>query len=341
MQTKVCLILIAALCLLSAACTKEKASGAVPENKTTDEWVQGIGYIEPASEVRRLAFKYPGVIAECRVEAGQMVKKGDVLMRLNDREERASAVKAEAMVALARAELAQTIAGVNPARIRAQKATLDAARAESDYAQRNLQRQKKLHESGGANSESDRDLAEMQAQQKEALSRQSAAELEHLEHYVRMEDLAVMEAKVKQAEAQLAEAQAMVDEMELKASFDGTVLEVLQREGNAAYTAYPEPVIVFGDLTKMRVRAEIDETYALRIKQGQSVLIRTRDEGRTEVRGTVVLVKQMMGKKTVFAKTATERKDLDVLQVLMDLPSGTSLPVGLEVDVQVLVKQGQ
>ena len=47
------------------------------------------------------------------------------------------------------------------------------------------------------------------------------------------------------------------------------------------------------------------------------------------------LVKAIMGKKTVFTKSSTERKDVDVLQVLIDLPEGTTLPVGFEVDVRI------
>ena len=177
--------------------------------------------------------------------------------------------------------------------------------------------------------------------QKAALQLQAQAELEHLQIFVRPEDRAVMEARVAQAEAQLAVVGSKHAEMGLQAPFDGVVLEILQREGNPVHTAYPEPVIIFADLSKLRVRAEIDETYSLRLKQGQAAMIRTRDEGHQEIAGTVGLVKQVMGKKTVFSKTATERKDLDVLQVLIDLPAELKLPVGLEVDVRINTGMGQ
>jgi HlyD family secretion protein len=44
-----------------------------------------------------------------------------------------------------------------------------------------------------------------------------------------------------------------------------------------------------------------------------------------------------MGKKTVFSRVATERKDLEVIQVLVDLDEPLAAPVGLQVDVQVRV----
>src|SRR5436309_2454711 len=53
-------------------------------------WVQGVGYVEPVSEVRRLSFKGNGVIGRCLVEVGQDVRRGDVLIWLSNGEEQAA-----------------------------------------------------------------------------------------------------------------------------------------------------------------------------------------------------------------------------------------------------------
>jgi hypothetical protein len=42
-----------------------------------------------------------------------------------------------------------------------------------------------------------------------------------------------------------------------------------------------------------------------------------------------------MGDKTVFVRTPSERKDLNVLQVLIDLGPEVRAPAGLQVDVQI------
>jgi HlyD family secretion protein len=44
-----------------------------------------------------------------------------------------------------------------------------------------------------------------------------------------------------------------------------------------------------------------------------------------------------MGKKTVFAKTATERKDIDVIQAFIVPDKSLQLPVGLEVNVKIAI----
>jgi len=109
-------------------------------------------------------------------------------------------------------------------------------------------------------------------------------------------------------------------------------LDVFAKTGR---DAVGDPVLLFADLSHLRVRAEVDETYALRLRTGQKCVVITRDEAHAEIHGTVATVKQMMGAKTVFSHASTERKDLDVRQVLIQLPAGKELPVGLQVDVKI------
>ncbi len=49
----------------------------------------------------------------------------------------------------------------------------------------------------------------------------------------------------------------------------------------------------------------------------------------------MVQIEAIMGDKTVFLRTPSERKDLNVLQVLIDLGPDVRAPAGLQVDVQV------
>jgi hypothetical protein len=51
----------------------------------------------------------------------------------------------------------------------------------------------------------------------------------------------------------------------------------------------------------------------------------------------VVEIEKIMGDKTVFTKASSERKDLHVLQVVIEVEPGFSAPVGLQVDVRIRV----
>ena len=46
----------------------------------------------------------------------------------------------------------------------------------------------------------------------------------------------------------------------------------------------------------------------------------------------------MMGPKTVFARVADERRDLDVVQVLIEMGPDFQFPVGLRVDVYLYLQ---
>jgi HlyD family secretion protein len=64
-------------------------------------------------------------------------------------------------------------------------------------------------------------------------------------------------------------------------------------------------------------------------------VISGRGLGKETFRGRVAFTKQIMGKKSVFTRAATERKDLDMLQIIIDLDEAFLAPVGLQVDIRV------
>jgi HlyD family secretion protein len=117
--------------------------------------------------------------------------------------------------------------------------------------------------------------------------------------------------------------------------FDGTILKLLKREGEGVSNSLPEPVLLFGDLSHSRVRAEIDERFVKELHVGQAAEVYGRTLLGKTFRGQVVEVEKVMGDKTVFTRASTERKDLNVLQIVIDMDSDFSAPVGLQVDVRI------
>jgi hypothetical protein len=92
---------------------------------------------------------------------------------------------------------------------------------------------------------------------------------------------------------------------------------------------------LFGDLSRLRVRAEIDERFVKDLCVGQTAEAYGRNLLGKTYPGRVVEVERIMGGKTVFTRASAERKDLSVLQVVIEMESGFSAPVGLQVDVSV------
>lgn len=298
--------------------------------------IQGLGYVEPVSEVRRLAFKIDGVIASCPVETGRRVARGEVLMSLVNREEAAALNIAVQDVAAAKAEREQVLAGVDANQIAAARSKIKLLEERARHARKHAERVRNLHHAKSL-AEVERDLAETDVVQAAAALDQARAELLHLEQYVRPVDRAVADSRVAQAEARLAAARAHLDETVLRAPSEGTVLEVLRREGEAARDAAGGPVLIFADDSRLRVRAEIDERYVSLLRPGQQAEVFGRGLGERRYHGQIALVKGLISTKTVFSRSASERKDLDVLQVLIDMPEEFRAPLGLQVDVAVQI----
>ncbi len=77
--------------------------------------------------------------------------------------------------------------------------------------------------------------------------------------------------------------------------------------------------MLFGDLSRMRVRAEVEERFVQKLAAGQAVAISGRNLAGQTYLSRVVCREQMMGDKAVFTWAFLERKDLAVLQVLIDM----------------------
>jgi ABC exporter DevB family membrane fusion protein len=296
--------------------------------------IEGIGYVEPASEVRQLAPKSGGVIKMCFVQVGDVVRKGEPILTLHDEKEAAAVVLARKQWDVARAEEAQVKSGVNKYRIRAAEKTVARCRAEYDYAAQEMARSRKLIGSRSV-SQSDMDAADAKRLQMQASLHQAEAELLHLMHFVRDVDKALMRAKVSQAEANLTVAEQQLRDLRVLAPFDGTVLKVLKRPGEGVRMIELEPVVIFGDVSRLRVRAEVDERFVKHLQVGQAAEVYGRNLAEKNYAGRVIEIEKIMGDKTIFTRASTERKDLHVLQVVIEMETGFSAPVGLKVDVRI------
>jgi HlyD family secretion protein len=95
---------------------------------------------------------------------------------------------------------------------------------------------------------------------------------------------------------------------------------------------------LFGDLSRLHVRADIDERFVQLLRAGQSAEIFGRNLAGKRYRSRVLSVEPLMGGKTVFTRASSEKKDLDVVQVILEMEPGFRAPPGLRVDVEIIVR---
>jgi HlyD family secretion protein len=229
--------------------------------------VGALGRVEPASRIRKLT--QPGGFAITRVglllvAEGDRVEAGQLLAELEDVAQKdASLAQAEASLEEAKANLAKTVAGGRPSELAAQRARIRSLAAQEEIARRDAARSEQLVPSGaGAAAIAERNRA---AAARAAAERAEAeAQLETLTR-PRPEDVALREALVSAAEAQVTRARAEAALSRIRAPIAGTVLRVYARPGDQVGT---DGLLDLADLDRMDVVADVYETDLPRLRPG-------------------------------------------------------------------------
>jgi HlyD family secretion protein len=293
------------------------------------------GLVEPDGEERQVASQVIGVISETRVEENDEVKAGDTIAVVENSEQAARLAAARAELARQRAELDKLTNGARPEERREARANLTQLDAELALAERDYQRKLPLARSG-TSSTAELDQASSTLNATRARRAAVAEQLALIEAGARAEDIAAAKAAVAAAEAQVALAEALLAKTVVRSPIDGTILRRLRNVGEAVTNVDPTPIAVVGNLGRLRVRAEVDETDIGRIKAGQRVDVTADAFPGRHFGGAVFRVSQRLGAKQVQTGRPAEKVDMKVLQVLIDLDKDVKLPVGLRVDAYFL-----
>jgi len=272
------------LLLLTASCgTEEKAepikvktvAGVKVEPAQVISFIRSdtfSGTVIPDKEVF-LSPKVVGYLIKVNVDAGEKVKKGQVLGLIDSSDIKPDVEKAKAglkEITAALKELDRALSEV--------EARKKAAEANYQLAEKTYTRFKNLLK---ADAVSKQKFDEVEAQYKAAKANLEAAKAKEEQILAKRK---VLLAKRQQVEASLKKAEAFLSYTELRSPVDGVVLQKLVDKGNLV--SPQTPVFKLGSFP-LKVRAFIDDTYAGKVKRGTEVKVKV--QGR-EYTGEVVEV---------------------------------------------------
>ncbi len=219
------------------------------------------GVVEPVEEAE-IASQIVGRVVEVRVKDGDLVKKGDLLVKLDETQARA-------------------MLDSSAARIERLKASIAQAEAEREKAERDVNRSVKL---SARNVATPTELADARS----LLAKFAAA-------------LSVAHNDLRESEAMRRTSQQDLDRTEIRAPIDGVVAGCEVEVGEvviAGTTNLPGTVLMtVGDLNHMRVRAEVDETDVPLVKPNQPAKVFLQADPTQPIAGKVDRVAPK-GKKT-------------------------------------------
>jgi HlyD family secretion protein len=115
------------------------------------------------------------------------------------------------------------------------------------------------------------------------------------------------------------------------------VLRKHLKTGESLSEMSESPIVTVADITRLRVRADVDETDVNRIETGQKAYVTADAYGEKKFWGRVIRIGKVLGKKNVRTDEPAERVDTKVLETLIELERGVHLPTGLRVDAFIVM----
>lgn len=222
------------------------------------------GRIEPVNNFEAHA-PIAASVKRVLVKEGDHVRKGQLLLQLDDANALAEAARAETQLKGAQADLSAVERGGNQEEVFSLDAQLVKARTDRDTAQRNLEALKKLEPQGAASAGEVRAAQNALAQ---ADAQLNLLQQKQTKRYSKPE-VAKVEAQQSEAHAAYAAAQDVLAKSNVRAPFDGIVYALPAKQG--AFVNAGDLLLQVADLRKVLVRAFVDEPDVARLAPGEPI----------------------------------------------------------------------
>jgi HlyD family secretion protein len=317
----------------AAAATSRPAApnAAAPATAARPVWVASApGRVEPKGGEVKISPQAGGRIVDVMVAVNQKVTAGDLLIRLEDTELEARLAAADAEASVRKRDRDQeNVVGAARDRRTAEDAAFVAERLYS-LNRFELDRWLVARRNGLAN---DADIAKVRdtvVKAREAMDAARSALRRVLTDTPAAQTR--LEAALAASRSELAMADAAAERARIRAPQDGTVLQLSATQGESVAPSPENILLVLGDVTSLRVKAEIEERDIGKIRIGQAAVVRSDAFPGREFDGVVTAVAQAMGPSKLGQKGPRKLGDVDVLEITVELTGTTPLLPGMRVD---------
>ena len=310
--------------------------GGSPRAESTSpsqSWIAAApGRIEPRSGMIRLGTSLPGRVDAVPVNMNDRVVDGEVLMRLDDKEARArhAAATADADRRKRERDAAPATAGrdsISKAEdaVFARERDVMSARFELDDVITSNRRNSNPTNLANARrrlSDAQERLRQEQASFASAQNRNAPLPT-------------ALEAALIAARADVNATKSVLDKTRIRAPIAGTVLQVNAKVGELVAPSPEFPLVLMGDMSIVRVRAEVDEADVSKIRKDHRVYAKSSAHPGKDFEGKVVELAPSLGAPRMGSRGARRPTDVEVQEVVIDLDGNVQqqLLPGMRVDV--------
>jgi HlyD family secretion protein len=260
-------VAIAAAVVLFASLSRDPAvpvRAVTARRGTIRSLVSTNGKVEPMQNFEAHA-PIGTTVRNVLVHEGDHVKKGQLLVQLNDAKARSQAAQAQAQVLTAESDFSGIQSGGSREELLTLESQIVKARTETDTAQRNLEALRRLREENAA---SPGEIKNAEDQLKRANADLNLLLQKQKNRYSKPE-ISRVEAQKSEARAAYVAAEDLLNQLNIRAPFDGVVYSLPVLQG--AYLSPGDLVLQEADLSKVRVRAFVDEPDIGRLSPGDKI----------------------------------------------------------------------
>jgi HlyD family secretion protein len=300
--------------------------------ETSQKWIAAApGRVEPRTGQIRIGSGIPGRVVDVAVATNDRVNEGEVLIRLDDKETRARLTAAEAEVAARKRERDAQPGTAGREDVRKAEDGVFAAERAVTNARFALD---SVLAADRKSPGSPQALLQARKQVAEARDKLRQEHIAFAAAHAKTKAPAPnrLEAGLIAARAELTTAEELLDKTRIRAPLTGSVLQVNAKSGELVAPSPELPLIVMGDLTVIRVRAEVDEQDVAKIKLGQKAFVRSNAYPGRDFAGKVTELAPSLGLPRMGSRGARRATDVEVMEVMIDLEGSVPLLPGMRAD---------
>lgn len=267
--------------------------------------ILGIAVIEPEERIVPLSTEEGGIIKTIYSHIGQSLKKGDIILKLENALEQAQVLQAKSKINTQKEVVQTAIENLNQLKLKLQKAKDDLAR-DVELNTKDAITKKELDESKYK-------VQDIQSQIE-----------------IQLSTIKQQQTKLKEFNADMQYFQTLEKRKIVLAPNNGTVLSLAVKEGQ--FLNSTQKIGDFAPIGPLMAITEIDELYADKIKIGQKAVIKKQGKEEEITTGIVKLTSPYLQKKSLFSDNPSELEDRRVREVRIQIDEPDKVLIGARVE---------
>lgn len=297
-------------------------------------YITGVGIVEASSENIFIGTPVQRIVTQVMVTVGERIKKGDVLLQLEDRDLKSDLMARQVAYEIAQAKMKKLEALPRPEDVSSAEASLKSAQVELSHAKNQYEMAQGLGDSR-AISQEEINRRRFNYEQAESKWQQTQVNLDKIKAGTWKPDLEIAYLEAQEAKANADRIKTEIERTIVRSPIDGKVLQINIHEGEVPpIDTSKTPLMVVGNTDEKYLSVSINQFNAPYFRPNAPAVAFLQGDYRDEFPLEFVFLEPYLVKKQNFNNELTEKVDTRVLHVTYRFKEGShNIFVGQQMDV--------